>query len=136
MNKVILSGRWTKDPEVKYTGEGTAIAKGTLAVDRRVKRDSDVTADFIRVVAFGKIAEVIEKYFFKGMKAVIVGRIQTGSYDDKDGKKVYTTDVIIEEIEFAEVKSSHTPNETVQEGKIDDTGFVEAPVGTEEVFNF
>lgn len=110
MNKVELSGRWTKDPEIRYTqGEkSTAIARCTLAVDRRFKRDGDSqTADFINCIAFGKTAEFLEKYGRKGTKMLVVGRIQTGSYTNRDGNKVYTTEVVIEELEFAETKASH-----------------------------
>lgn len=134
MNKIILSGRWTRDPEIKYTGEGLAIAKGTLAVDRRfAKKDDEQKADFISVVAFGKIAEHIEKWHTKGMKAAIVGRIQTGSYTNKEGNKVYTTDVIIEEIEFCEVKNL---TETVQEGKVEGDGFIDAGTEGSTVFDY
>lgn len=106
MNHCVIVGRWTKDPEVRYTQGETpmAIAKGTIAVDRRGK---DKGADFISVVAFGKTAEHIEKYYFKGMKANIAGHIQTGSYDHKDGYKVYTTDVVIDEIEFGDSKANN-----------------------------
>lgn len=109
MNKAILTGRLVRDPEVRYSqGEKqTAVAKWTLAVDRRFKRDGDEqTADFINCVAFGKSAEFVEKYFRKGMKMNLVGRIQTGSYTKDDGTKVYTTDVIAEEIEFGESKGA------------------------------
>lgn len=103
MNKVILMGRLTKDPDMK--GEGDKIvAKYTLAVDRKFSKDKET--DFINIVAFGKNAEFAEKYFRKGMKVVVTGRIQTGSYTNKDGQKVYTTDVIVEEQEFAESKNS------------------------------
>lgn len=100
MNHCIITGRWTKDPDIKYTGESLCIARGTIAVNRRGK---DNGADFISVVAFGKTAEHIQKYYSKGMKANISGRIQTGSYEGKNGK-VYTTDVVIDEIEFGESK--------------------------------
>lgn len=108
MNKVILMGRLTRDPEVRYTqgGEAMAIARYTLAVDRRFKRDSENTADFISCVAFGKTGEFAEKYLKKGTKIVVTGRIQTGSYTNKDGAKVYTTDVVVEEHEFAESKAA------------------------------
>lgn len=108
MNKVALLGRLTKDPDVRYSqGENaSAVSKITLAIDRRFKRDGEQSADFINCVAFGKTAEFQEKYFHKGTKVAIVGRIQTGSYTNKDGNKVYTTDVIVEEQEFAESKSS------------------------------
>lgn len=138
MNKVVLSGRWTKDPDVKYTGEGTAIARGTLAVDRRYKKDGEATADFINVVAFGKTAEHIEKWFFKGMKTAIVGRIQTGSFVNKEGQKIYTTDVVIEEVEFAEPKSDNNQNRDymVQEKPAGNSEFKDAGDAGAEVFNY
>lgn len=108
MNKVILMGRIVRDPEIRYsTGENaTAIARYSLAVDRRFKRDGEPTADFINCVVFGKGAEFAEKYLQKGTKIAVVGRIQTGSYTNKDGVKVYTTDVVVEEQEFAESKAA------------------------------
>lgn len=109
MNKVILMGRLTRDPEVRYSaGENaTAVARYTLAVDRRFRREgSDQTADFIGCVAFGRSAEFAEKYFRQGLKVVVTGRIQTGSYTNKDGVKVYTTDVVVEDQEFAESKNA------------------------------
>ena len=107
MNKVILMGRLTRDPEVRYSaGENSmAIARYTIAVDRRFKRDGEATADFIGCVAFGRQAEFAEKYFRQGIKIAISGRIQTGSYVHKDGVKVYTTDVVVEDQEFAESKA-------------------------------
>ena len=114
MNKVILMGRLTRDPEVRYSqgGENSlAIARYTLAVDRRFKRNGDdQTADFIGCVAFGRNAEFAEKYFRQGLKVVVTGRIQTGSYTNKDGQKVYTTDVVVEEQEFAESKAAASEN--------------------------
>lgn len=111
MNKVILMGRLTRDPEVRYSqGENSmAIARYTLAVDRRGRRDqtgngSQPTADFIRCVAFGKAGEFAEKYFHQGMRVLVSGRIQTGSYQNKDGQTVYTTDVILDDQEFADGK--------------------------------
>ena len=106
MNKVILMGRLTRDPEVKYTqGENAmAIARYTLAVDRRFKREGEAAADFISCVAFGRAGEFAEKYFRQGLKVIVCGRIQTGSYTNREGKKVYTTDVVIEEQDFAECK--------------------------------
>ena len=109
MNKVILMGRLTRDPEVRYSqGEqATAVARYTLAVDRRFRRDNDQqSADFINCVAFGRSGEFAEKYFHKGIKIVVTGRIQTGSYTNRDGQKVYTTEVIIEDQEFADSKNS------------------------------
>ena len=112
MNKVILMGRLTRDPDVRVsTGERQmSIARYTLAVDRRFKRDGDQTADFIGCVAFGKLGEFAEKYLRKGTKVVVTGRIQTGSYTNKDGVKVYTTEVIVEEQEFAESRAEAEAN--------------------------
>lgn len=114
VNKVILQGRLTKEPEMRYTTTGTAVVKATLAVDRSyVKQGEERKADFIRVTAFGKTAEFFGKYFNKGSMTLVVGRIQTDSYDGDDGKKVYTTDVIIDEVSFCEKKSeSSTVNTT------------------------
>ena len=109
MNKVILMGRLTRNPEIRYSqGESaTAIARFTLAVDRRFKRQGDdQTADFINCVAFGRTAEFAERYLQQGTKVVGCGRIQTGSYTNKDGQRVYTTDVVMEELEFAESKKN------------------------------
>ena len=109
MNKVILMGRLTRDAEVRYSqGENsTAIARFSLAVDRRFRRDGDEqTADFINCVAFGRTAEFLERFGRKGTKFVLEGRIQTGSYTNKDGQRVYTTDVVAENVEFAESKNA------------------------------
>lgn len=119
MNKVILIGRLTKDPEVRYSqGENTmAIARYTIAVDRRFNRNSDeASADFIGCIAFGKAGEFAEKYFRKGTKVAITGRIQTGSYTNKDGVKVYTTDVVIEDQEFAESKKDTSESASSTDG--------------------
>ena len=112
MNKVILMGRLTRDPEVRYSqgDSATAIARFTLAVDRRIKRDNEASVDYINCVSFGRSAEFAEKYFHKGTKIVICGRIQTGSYTNKDGQKVYTTDIVIEEQDFAESKATSQQN--------------------------
>ena len=115
MNKVILMGRLTRDPEVRYSqGENAmAVARYTLAVDRRVSRNNqngEQTADFIQCVAFGRSGEFAEKYFRKGTKVVVTGRIQTGSYTNKDGQRVYTTDVVVEDQEFAESKNASQNN--------------------------
>ena len=107
MNKVVLIGRLTRDVETRYTqgNEPMAISRYTLAVDRKFKKDGEQDADFINCVAFGRAGEFAEKYFRKGMKVAVSGRIQTGSYTDKDtGKTVYTTDVIVEDQEFCEKK--------------------------------
>lgn len=120
MNKVILMGRLTRDPEVRYSSSGDnqtqmAIARYTLAVDRRMKQqDGQPTADFIRCVAFSRNGEFAEKYFHQGTKIVVEGRIQTGSYQNKDGQTVYTTEVVVENQEFAETKSASANNGTQQ----------------------
>lgn len=111
MNKVILMGRLTRDPEVRYSqGEQvTAVARYTLAVDRR-GRNQENSADFISCVAFGKAAEFAERYLHKGTKIALTGRIQTGSYTNKDGRRVYTTDIVAEDQEFAESKNAESSN--------------------------
>lgn len=116
MNKVILMGRLTKDPEVRYSkgNEPLAVANYSLAVNRRFKRDGDADADFIDCVAFGKAGEFAEKYFRKGQMVSVVGRLQVRSYDDKDGVKKWSTDVIIEEQHFAESKASFESNKKNQ----------------------
>ena len=138
MNKVILMGRLTRDPEVRYSqGEqATAIARYTLAVDRRFKRDGDQTADFIGCVAFGKLGEFAEKYLRKGTKVVVTGRIQTGSYTNKDGQKVYTTDVVVEDQEFAE--SKRAAGEQAENAGYSDAGdgFMNIPDGIEDNIPF
>lgn len=139
MNKVILMGRLTRDPEVRYSqgDTPTAIARYTLAVDRRTRKDGEASADFISCVAFGKSAEFAEKYLRKGTKLVIIGRIQTGSYTNKDGQKVYTTDVVAEDQEFAESKAAASGN---QEGNSQPAasgdGFMNIPEGMDEELPF
>ena len=107
MNKVIMIGRLVKDPEIRYSqgASSTCIARYTLAVDRKFKQEGQPTADFINCIAFGKLGEFAEKYLHKGIKIAVTGRIQTGSYKNKDGNTVYTTDVVVEEQEFCESKS-------------------------------
>ena len=149
MNKVILMGRLTRDPDVRYSqGDSPmAIARYTLAVDRRFRRDNDQqTADFISCVAFGRNGEFAEKYLHQGTKIVAEGRIQTGSYTNKDGNKVYTTEVVVENQEFAESKASASNNEGgfQPQAQSDPTapagdGFMNIPDGVEDVglpFNF
>ena len=153
MNKVILIGRLTKDPEVRYTqGQETmAVARYTLAVDRRFKREGEQSADFINCLAFGKAAEFAEKYLHQGTKIVAVGRIQTGSYTNRDGQKVYTTDVVVEEQEFAESKSvsdssrsayaggnnyGQAPAQTSAPKPMSADGFMNIPDGIEEELPF
>lgn len=135
MNKVILMGRLVRDPEVRYSqgAESTAIARYTLAVDRKYKGNSDVTADFISCVSFSKTAEFAEKYFKQGTKIAVVGRIATGSYTNKDGQKVYTTEVIVEEQEFAESKASQEGGRTET---ANDDGFMSIPEGMESNLPF
>ena len=115
MNKTILIGRSTKDADVRYSqgDKPMVIARISLAVDRKFKQEGQPTADFINCIAFGKTAEVIEKYVTKGTKIAVVGHIQTGSYTNKDGQKVYTTDVVIDELEFCESRSSQQSNDNV-----------------------
>ena len=106
MNKVILIGRFVRDPEIRYTSNDKCCANFSIAVDRKYKQEGQQDADFPRVIAWGKTAEFIEKYFRQGMKIVIEGRIQTGKYTNKEGQTVYTTDVVAESVEFAESKSA------------------------------
>ena len=149
MNKVILMGRLTRDPEVRYSaGENSmAIARYTLAVDRRFKRDGEATADFISCVAFGRAAEFAERYFRQGIRIVVSGRIQTGSYTNRVGNKVYTTDVVVEEQEFAESKAvsdSHVgqvasmgaPAPTPTPSMASADGFMNIPDGIDEELPF
>ena len=144
MNKVILIGRLTRDPEVRYSqsnsGDGQmAIARYTLAVNRRFKRDGDQEADFISCVAFGKSAEFAEKYLKQGTKMAVSGRIQTGSYTNKDGNKVYTTDVVIEEQEFAESKNASggsQPAGRPEPSNAGTEGFMSIPDGIEDDLPF
>lgn len=144
MNRVILMGRLTRDPEVRYSqGENaTAIARYTLAVDRRFNRNGDENnADFIGCVAFGRQAEFAEKYLRKGVKMLVTGHIQTGSYTNKDGVRVYTTDVVIEDQEFAESKNSNSsntdsPNQTRPEPSSPNDGFMNIPDGIDEELPF
>ena len=141
MNKVILMGRLTRDPDIRYTqGENSIVARYTLAVDRRFRREgSDQTADFIGCVAFGKQAEFAEKYLYQGIKIVITGRIQTGSYTNKDGQRVYTTDVIVEEQEFAESRAASSQSTTPAgraEPSVSDDGFMNIPDGIDAELPF
>ena len=125
MNVVTLTGRLVKDPEVRYTNGGMSVAKFTVAVDRDFKKEGGQTADFPSVVAFGKTAEFIEKYFSKGKRIEIVGRLQTGSYEKDDGTKVYTTDVLAERVGFGESKSVGGSQEP--KSKPAGNGFVNVP---------
>ena len=133
MNKVIEIGRLTKDPEIRYSqgANTTCIARYTLAVDRKFKQEGQPTADFINCIAFGKLGEFAEKYLHKGTKIAVTGRMQTGSYKNKDGNTVYTTDVVVEEQEFCESKSSNQSqqNEMTQQSSDD---FMSIPDGLDD----
>lgn len=124
----------TRDPDVRYTDGGLSIARFSVAVDRKTKKDQEQTADFIGCVAFGKTAEFIEKYFFQGNKIVIVGRIQTGSYNNQEGQKIYTTDVVVEQVEFGESKNQNSVANEARpspSSAIGD-GFMKIPDGVED----
>lgn len=143
MNKVILIGRLTRDPEIRYAQNenGTEVARYTLAVDRRFKREGEQDADFIGCVTFGKGAEFAEKYLHKGKKIAITGRIQTGSYTNKEGRKVYTTDVIVEEQEFVESRAASQSSEGgyQNDGSSNSAlgeGFMSIPDGIDEELPF
>ena len=141
MNKVILLGRLTKAPEIRYTqgDEPMCIARYTLAVDRRYHRQNDdQTADFIRCVAFGRQGEFAEKYLHQGTKIVVSGRLQTGSYTKNDGTRVYTTDVVIEEQDFAESKAAgqQSSDQTPPPAPTDEDGFMSIPDGIDDELPF
>ncbi len=152
MNKVILMGRLTRDPDVRYSnsqnGDQLAIARYTLAVDRRFARrnggDDQQTADFISCVAFGRQGEFAEKYLKQGTKIAVTGRIQTGSYTNKEGQKVYTTEVVVEEQEFAESKANsdssqgggYTPQSAPSAASASAEGFMNIPEGVNDDLPF
>ncbi len=137
MNNCVILGRLVRDPDVRYTqgNNSMAVAKFTLAVDRRIKKDGEASADFINCVAFGKTAEVIEKHVYKGNKIAVVGHIQTGSYTNKEGQKVYTTDVIVDAMDFCESKSS-SGNNSAERPAADTGDFINIPEGIEEDLPF
>ncbi len=138
MNSVQLVGRFTRDPEVRYTDGGLSIARFTLAIDRRFKQEGGPSADFIRCVAFGKTAEFIEKYFHQGMRIGLNGRIQTGSYTNQEGTTVYTTDVVAENVEFVESKRSQDDGLSggQQMPAAGEDGFMNIPDGLDEELPF
>lgn len=140
MNKTVLMGRLTADPQVRYSqgDNATAVARYTLAVNRKFKKDGEPTADFIPCVVFGRSAEFTEKYFRKGMQVAVSGRIQTGSYTNKDGNKVYTTDVVVEEQEFAESKAANQQNQQSAGSRSipASDGFMSIPDGMDEELPF
>lgn len=145
MNKVILIGRLTRDPEIRTTANST-MASFSVAVDRRYKQEGQPDADFPRVIAWGKTAEFIEKYFHKGMKIGIEGRIQTGSYQNQNGQTIYTTDVIADAVEFVESKNASQSSGNTNSGggntqsapapATTDDGWMNIPEGTEEELPF
>lgn len=139
MNKVILMGRIVRDPEVRYSNGAngsTAVARYTLAVDRRFKREGEQNADFINCIAFGKLGEFAEKYIHKGVKIAVTGRIQTGSYKNKDGNTVYTTDVVVEEQEFCESKASQQSQNNDRPQASRDNSFMSIPDGVDDGLPF
>lgn len=138
MNKVILLGRLTKDPDVRYSqGENPmAVARYTLAVDRKFKRDGEPNVDFINCIAFGKNGEFAEKYLHKGIKILIEGRWQSGSYTNRDGQKVYTNDCVVESCEFAESKNASQSERPQPAPQTDSDGFMNIPDGIDEELPF
>ena len=137
MNKVILMGRLVRDPEIRYTqGENSmAVARFTLAVDRRFKRDNQPTADFISCICFRKTAEFVEKYCKKGTKLAVDGSWQTGSYTNKDGNKVYTNDCLVDNCEFAESKATAEQNQK-NDNKSGNDDFMNIPDGVDDKLPF
>lgn len=133
MNKVIEIGRLVREPEIRYSqgASSTCIARYTLAVDRKFKQEGQPTADFINCIAFGKLGEFAEKYLRKGIKIAVTGRIQTGSYKNKDGNTVYTTDVVVEEQEFCESKSSNQSQQNERTHQSSDD-FMSIPDGLDD----
>lgn len=138
MNKIILMGRLTKDPDVRYSqgNNPMAIARYTLAVDRKFKRDGEASADFINCIAFGKNGEFAEKYLHKGMKILVEGRWQSGSYTNRDGQKVYTNDCVVESCEFAESKNASQRERPQPMPQTDSDGFMQIPDGIDEELPF
>ena len=145
MNKVILLGRLVREPETRYGGanDSMAVCRYTLAVDKKFKKDGEATADFINCISFGKTAEFAEKYFAKGLRVAVSGRIQTGSYTNRDGQKIYTTDVVVEEHEIAQSRSeasnqqeSNRQPEISPYGEDKDNGFMNVPDGIDDELPF
>lgn len=139
MNEFRISGRLTADPDIKMTKDSKVVARFNFAVNRRFKREGEPDADFMNCVAFGKQAEFVEKYLKKGIKIALVGRIQTGNYTNKDGQKVYTTDIVVEEIEFCESKASGDSNQSSDRPsaqQANNDGFMTIPDGAEEELPF
>jgi single-strand DNA-binding protein len=135
MNKVLMMGRLTRDPEVRYSNEGNAVSKFNLAVDRRYKREGQPDADFFNCVAFGKTAEFTEKYLKKGTKVVLEGELQNNNYTNKDGQKVYGMQIVVNSLEFAESKSSsNSDRDSTQQ--VDSNDFMNVPDVAEEELPF
>lgn len=137
MNSVQLVGRLTREPDVRYSDGGSTVARFTVAVDRRFKREGEDSADFVSCVAWGKTAEFLEKYFRKGQRIGLNGRIKTGSYTNQEGTKVYTTDVVAENVEFVESKGATAGNgdsgsDVAQNSGVDKDGFMHIPDGVED----
>lgn len=135
MNEVVLIGRLTRDPEVRYSQNDTAVARYTLAVDR-MTRNSEQSADFIRCVCFAKTAEFAETYLRKGIKISVVGHIQTGSYTNRDGQTVYTTDVVVENQEFCESRNASSAAPSTQPSSDPANQFMNIPDGIDEELPF
>lgn len=141
INKVTLVGRLSRDVETRYSqgANATAIARTSIAVDRKIKRENEPEADFFNLVAFGKTAEFLEKYFKKGMKIAIVGRVENDNYTDKDGRKVYGTRIIVEECEFCESKDKSSTDAQKTQNKANNEvkeGFMNIPDGVDEELPF
>lgn len=133
MNSVQLVGRLTREPDVRYTDGGSTVARFTVAVDRRFKREGEDSADFVSCVAWGKTAEFLEKYFRKGQRIGLNGHIKTGSYTNQEGTKVYTTDVVAENVEFVESKGAPAGSpDAAQNSGVDKDGFMHIPDGVED----
>ena len=130
MNTIIIMGRFTRDPEIRYSQDNKPIARVSIAVDRRYKQEGQPEADFFNLVGFGKTAEFIEKYFHKGMKALVSGELRNNNYTGKDGTKYYTDDIIISSIEFAESKRADNS------APVDDNPFINVPEGIDEELPF
>ena len=138
MNKVLMCGRTTRDPDVRYGDNQKAVARFSLAVDRRFIRDEDPTADFFNCTAFGKIAEVVEKYVTKGTKLIITGRIQNDNYTNKDGQMVYSVQILVDELEFAESKRSSegSSQQAAPQAASSSDGFMNIPAGIDDELPF
>lgn len=139
MNKWIGMGRLTRDPEVRYSQSGSVVANFSVAIDRRYKRDGETTADFFNCTAFGKTGEFVEKYLRKGIKVVIEGELQNNNYEDKNGTKHYSVQIIVNQIEFAESKSSQANSNDTAEPEANvpaDDGFMNIPDGIDEELPF